>query len=468
MAKIQLQIQGDTTNFAFDVEGEYFPRLDPVFRANANPPILVEMREVWEFRNCRIVSTNGTPPTLWTSRNAFLERFRKGGTGASEFPTFARVVHDPAGAATVLLTLGPPTYEQFQVDEISGGPDPDVAAASDQVTSTWTIVVSAADRRADADGVVGLEQEVTNTYEAGLRTVQWDTLVTTKEGVNAETVLQAIGALDVANFGSDFAYETGNHENAKGVNVEYTDADERMTVAHPTVRIPTVAQGISRLRQYAVDIGTSAPGGSPDQVRKTVRVKTTAEEIETTTTVFARGPSFESFLETHAPQVFDERDVVTVESGNEATGVWVRREASTGGGSNRQDGTKSTMNLKVELSGGRSARVEPVANGLAPLKFGGAFVGWQAIVTVVIDRIGGTGELQELPLPGLAPAPWFLIEPESSETEPELVKAGESAAQDQYRREAKLVYRAVKRPNDPITKQLRQSATVTSYYLGAA
>lgn len=150
---LQLEIQGDQSHFRFDVPGPLEPRLEPVWKEAANPPQVVEIREVWEIPGARLVSTDGSPAAFWREWTAFLARLRIRGQG---FPLWVRLIRDPASAAQVVWTLGPPDYERFKIEQLSAGSDELAPTATWRVLVPVTLVLSAVQRFADPNGMSGL------------------------------------------------------------------------------------------------------------------------------------------------------------------------------------------------------------------------------------------------------------------------------------------------------------------------
>src|SRR5690606_36572537 len=112
--------------------GPLEPRLEPVWKEASDPPEVVEIREVWEVPGARLVASDGDPATFWREWAAFLARLRVRGAG---FPVWVRLIRDPAGAAEVVWSLGPPTHERFRIEQVSAKTDELAPAA------TWRVLV---------------------------------------------------------------------------------------------------------------------------------------------------------------------------------------------------------------------------------------------------------------------------------------------------------------------------------------
>lgn len=455
MAKaLELQLVHASGTFTFSVEGEYLPRWEPVYRTNANPPVVTEMRQVWEFRQCRLVASSVTG--LWTGSGATIAALRALlETRGSGHPTSATLVADPSGTPTTLVTLGPPDYEQFQIEALDGETDTATPRASWRLSAAFTIRVSAVKRNADANGMVGFIQTVRITYPGGLRRVEQTTTVTTREGTSAVDKATTFGALDVANYGSNYWYVTGARGN--GVDVEYTDADEVNS------RTPTVCTVTSVLEESGVDVGTSSAAGSLTAPSYSVNVRTTAQEVVTTYTAEARGDNAEAWVMSKKPggsisdtNVFREPTALLVR------GTWEKRTQRT----DPSTGETSSAEVRVELSGGGPVEdFEIAAGGFEPVLFEGGMQPWQAVVTIAVERTGGSGKLSEMRLPGAPGEPWRLVRGESVETDPirVLAEKGADSSQDRWRREARLVFRSARPPEAPLSETIAAQPRVASH-----
>jgi len=102
---LQLEIQGDQSHFRFDVPGPLEPRLEPVWKEAANPPQVVEIREVWEIPGARLVSSDGSPAAFWREWAAFLARLRIRGPSFANLQVLSEVVPGHM-VADVMAILG--------------------------------------------------------------------------------------------------------------------------------------------------------------------------------------------------------------------------------------------------------------------------------------------------------------------------------------------------------------------------
>lgn len=458
MAKrLEFQIQGSSTNFSFDVEGSFTPSIQAIYKEAADPPEVAELRHAWEFRGCKIVSSDGTQATLWDEWLAFVARFEN----RDSFPTYARLVRDPAGAAVEEWKLDGTTYEQLRVESISAGPeDLPPGTPSDAHFRTVvgvTIVVSAVRKFADSTtGIVTFDQVVSESYRSGLRTLEWRTRVKTKSGTSAKAKALAYAGIDITSLDATYTYDTGNDTSAAGVDVTVLDADEQAG------RVPTLVEAVSRVVQWGVAIGASGAGTAPDEVDTSVTTVRTSDETRTITTAFARGPNAEQFVLSQKPGgnlVEDETEVRGAR--NEARGRWVKSAARN------PSNPSNSRKISVQITGGkRVVRDRPVAGGHPALIQRGGFLALRCEVRVSVTRQGGTGQLDELKLPVLLGEPWVLDPGASREGLPEV--EGEIATDpnaNKWRREALLVYVASEPPQqDPLT-ELAAGDGVPTYFL---
>lgn len=454
MAKaLELQIQG-TSNFTFDVEGEWFYELVPVYKDAANPPQLVELRETWTFKGCKIVSSDGTAATLWTSFQSFLARIES----RTSHPTYARIVRDPSGSNATLRTLGPSTYEGFRFESVEFLTDEGARAASYQVIASANIRCSAVRRFADTNGIVGWEQTVSVSYPDGLRTVEWRTRITTAEGTSAVTKAASYAAIDITAYGTNYTYETNGPD---GIDYLYTDADEENS------RTPTICEAVSRIKQWGVSAGTTTGQGSPSVIQYSITTETDAETVTTTTTASARGPNALTWVNTKAPGGSITRKVIVDERAEKfASGTWVQVEgSSSGGGGPGSPGTFPT--ITAEISGGYPViSWEPITGGLDPMLFEGARLPFRLDLTINLTYTGADPKREDMKFPGELPSPWRLDLDASSQTDPVETERAFNPSQSKWSRSAKLTYWSATKPTSGKTflEQLEGAGTTASYF----
>lgn len=450
--KLELEIESPQGAFRFAVPGALEPRLEPVWKEAANPPEVVEIREVWELPGARLVATDGKPATFWREWTEFLARLRVRGAG---FPLRVRLVRDPQGVAEPVWTLGPPTHERFRIEQLSAGTDELAPTATWNVLAPVTLVVSAVQRFADPNGIVGWDQEVTSRHDAGgLHLLEWRTRITTREGTNALEKARRFGRIDVAPFGGSYTYDTNGPD---GVEVVATDADE------PNRRVPTSCLVVSRIKQWGVHVGTTSPGTSPTEVGYSVRTKVEKDERSTTYRASARGPGALPWVEGRRPGgPVESSEVFHEEATRYAEGTWIVREQQP----TQPEAEGIRWQIQTEISGGHEAfDFEPVVGGYEPVLFEGALLPWRLAVTIKGTKRGGEGKRDELKLPGLLPGPWLLDREASREKEPYVAEFGADAAAYLWAREASLTYWSARRPTESPLKQIKEAQPVESYYL---
>lgn len=451
--RLQLEIQGASGHFRFDVPGPLEPRLEPVWKEAANPPEVVEIREVWEIPGARLVSSDGSPATFWREWAAFLARLRVRGRG---FPLWVRLIRDPAGAGEVVWSLGPPSHERFRIEQLSAGTDELAPTATWNVLTPVTLVVSATQRFADPNGIVGWDQETSSRHDpGGLHVLEWRTRITTREGTSAVEKARRFGRIDITPFGGSYTYETNG---ADGVEVVATDADEENR------RIPTACVVVSRIKQWGVHVGTTAPGISPTEVGYSIRTRVERDERSTTYRATARGPGALRWVEGRKPRgPIDTAEVFHEEAIRYAEGTWVVKEQEPP----QPDAPEGIRwQIQTEVSGGYpDFDFEPVVGGFEPVQFEGAVLPWRLSVTLKGQKRGGEGKRDELKLPGTLPAPWVLDRKASREKEPFVAQFGADAESHLWAREASLVYWSPRRPTASPLQQITQAQPVESYYL---
>lgn len=435
---------------SFDAPGPFEPRLEPVWKEDSEPPEVTEIREVWEFPGARLVSSDGSEQAFWTEWRAFANRLRSRDPGF----TSARLIRDPDGAAEVVWTLGPPAQEGFKVEQLGAGTDDLLPSSTWRVLAPVTLVLSAVQRFPDPNGIVGWRQEVSSTYDAGgLHELEWQTRITTREGVNAVEKVRTLGKIDIRPFGAFYSYDTNG---PAGVEVSALDADE------PKGRKPTRAVAVSRIRQWGVRVGAIGPGTSPTEVTCAVTTQVKGDERSTVVRATARGPGAERWVAQKAPAgAVSESEVVYEKALRQAEGTWIVR-----GSAPTASGDEARREIKAELAGGHvDFDYEPVVGGYEPVLFEGARLPWKLTVLAKVWRVGGEGSPAELKFPRVLPDPWRLDRNASKETEPVLEQPGATAESHRWSREASLVYYSPKRPRVSPLKQLKEGSRVTSYYL---
>ena len=450
--RLQLEIESPHGGFRFDVPGALEPRLEPVWKEASDPPELVEIREVWELPGARLVASDGTSATFWREWAAFLARLRVRGQG---FPLRVRLVRDPGGAAEPVWTLGPPTHERFRIEQLTAGSDELLPTATWHVLAPVTLVVSAVQRFADVNGIVGWDQEVTSRHDAGgLHVLEWRTRITTREGTSALEKARRFGRIDVTPFGGSYTFDTNGPD---GVEVVATDADE------PNRRVPTSCLVVSRIKQWGVHVGTTAPGTSPTEVGSSIRTKVEKDERSTTYRASARGPGALAWVEGRRPAgPVESEELFHEEATRYAEGTWIVREQAP----TRPEAEGVRWQIQTEVSGGYEAfDYEPVVGGYEPVLFEGALLPWRLAVTIKGTKRGGEGKPGELKLPGLLPEPWRLDYRGSREKEPFVAEFGADPASHLWAREASLTYWSARRPTASPLKQLMEVQPVESYYL---
>lgn len=440
---LTLEIQGDSGNFTFDVQGEFLPRMIPEFTDNTNPPEVTSIRTVWEFRQALIRSSDGTVETLWDEWLAFLARLR---TRGSSYPTYAKVVR----AGVDEWTLGPSTYEDFRIEVVEGETWEDFPGATWQMVVPVTLLISGVEKFADpTTGIVNFDQEVTYSHDNGLTRIRWETQIETKEGTDAVAKAKTYGLIPIANLGETYSFVTNGDD---GIDWLILDADETNS------RTPTLVRATCVVQQFGVSVGTTSAGTSPsrvswmikDTVEKRQQVRTyeaTAEGPGAMAWCLLQGTNNSLGQPTEKEEEFAQRF---------ARCMWeVRSEA---------DSEKFSL-IKVEVSGGKKRiTFEEVDGGFAPLKFVGAVMPTQVVVNLEVRNTGDPGALD---FPGILPEPYVLIPQSTTETEAyrEPTQVGRDDQVDVWMRTATIVYLAPAAydPEQRILDLIKDQPRVKSY-----
>ena len=383
---LEIGAAGWSSPFRFHVPGGFEPRLEPEWQGGE----ITELREVWELPGLRLL---GTQDTLWAEWQRFLGAWK---TRAPK-PT-VRLLQIQGSNEVEVWQLGPPEHEDLRIETLSVGPDTQIPQATWRSLVPITLLISATQRFADTEGVVGWEQDVSNRYDSGgLQILEWRTRVTTRAGTSAVELARRLGRIDVRPFGDRYSYETnGPH----GVEVDAQDTDER------TKRAPTEAEAICRIRQWGVRVGVQGPGAGPSEVGLQRTTRRTSTGVTTTVRASARGPGARRWVEAKAPANASTSEITEEEAIRRVEAVWTLEGAPTRG---------RDLVVHTELSGGQAGfDYEPVVGGYPPVVFDGAILPWRLLVKIramAADRDG-------LRVPQQLPKPWRLDAAGSSEGEP--------------------------------------------------
>lgn len=444
----------------FDLEGRWSWSQEPVYRDNANPPTLSEIRERWRIEGALLRSSDGSSATGW---DEFLAAKAKWERSGSQAPTKLEVIRDPSAAAPVTeLTLGPPTYQEFRIESVEGSPSDLAPSASFRTLFPVSLVVSAVRVYADTTGIVNWEQEVAASYTNGLKTLEWVTTISTAEGVNALEKAEAYAVIPIASVGSSYAYQTNSDS---GIEYAILDADEQ------SGRTPTRVRARSAIRQFAVNVGATSAGTSPDVVFLEDTETTTQGEKRKTRTARAEGPGAKIWARAQKPTWASDEELRHDKSNRIYQATWSTTETDTGGGGREEEagGGGAVWLIRGDVTGGHQAiSFEAVSGGLAPVEFRGPLMPWTLTVSIQAERVGGTGKASELKFPPVLPGPWILDLNASSETDPYITTRGATPEQDRYRRDARLVYRCATKPKSFPVASIREQkkAAVESYFYG--
>lgn len=438
---------GASVVFTADVEGEPSIRREVLSVEATEPPAPREVQDTWDWRRCKMQSSNGQAVDEFAALLAIFD------PTASNYPTALKVFR----GSTEVLALPSSTHERFRVEAIAWDPTADPATRNGVDVVEFSIRASAVKRKANASSVVLWEQTVEEEYDAAnLRTLTWTTRVTTKEGTNAKTVAVGLAAIDASVVGPAYTFETAG---PSGANVRVEDADES------NGRTPTVATVVSRVRQLGQSIGMTSAAGGPGDPRYTITTKTLGDgSIEEVTVASARGVNASAFVASKKPGRYSDEEIVDDPLTRTYTGTWTYRDTAQAA---RAD---FNWTIKATIRGGhRSFKFRKLANNQPPLRSEGSVSAWLANVTITTERRGVTGTPKEMPFPAELGNPWVLDRDASDEDEPVLVEESPSgAANNLYRREARLVYRAGTKPKQSIIEMIaaNNGAKTDSYFYG--
>ena len=430
-----------------------------VYREAAEPPELESVRYAWDVRGGAILTPDGSTGGGWTAFRAALAVL----DSRSDPVVKVEILRLEAGVETSEITLGPPDYEGFRIDRVSGDEPYELDPKATHLRA-WPITLRFSALKVferdivtpdgTVEDVVGFEQTVSQEYdEAALGTITWDTTVTTRAGVDARAKAISLGRIPIP--GVTWAYETNG--DALGVNLELLDALD----AASTPRVVTKVRALSRVVQYGVRIGTTGPGSHPGRVALVDQRDDDGREVVRTVQAQASGPGAEAWVRSQAPGGATEEVTRHDQARRGFSAQWTVRTPKS---------TVAIVTIVGEVTGGfQDFDYEPVPGGLAPARFDGAILPWQLTLSVRVMLRGGGGTKAELPLPPLLRSPWSLDRKASAEGFPAQQEetATVTAAAARWVREARLVYRASEPPSEDPVEWLRANAAkaVPSYWL---
>lgn len=451
MAKLYaLELVGSGYTFTFAVEGEVLPRYVAEYKENADDPVLIGLRETWDCGRCLLVSTHATTPARDLLQQLFAVAARLETRTAS--PISARLIWDPSGTPSTLRTLGGAGYEKFRIELMEVERQPQVRGSGDRRTSLAVhLRLSAVEKFAETvTGLVLFDQKVFLDGEAGNRVITYRTELTTKAGVDAREKAAEYAAIDITSLGgSNWSYLTNTEE---GITYEAVDSDV------PNSRVPNHVIAISRVREWGVDIGASAPGTAPTDVGLRIQRTEDARTVITRTTARAKGPGYAAWIASQAPvNFFAIEDDTEDEESQSATKTWLVLEDKA-----RSHYWELTS---ITLAGGGKAQTWEAVGGFRPVRQTGALT---HLVLTVVGRVVRHGLFltnRDLLLPGPLPAPWVLQDHLCQEDDAEIEPGGEAldAGQSRWVRRFTAVWHADRPPAIAPGVHLRASRGVVSY-----
>lgn len=430
-------LRGNEDPIAFDVQGEFKLALEPVYSSDQvdadTPAKPVEIRYRWEITGAAVVTQTSTVAGGLQRFLAFLASLTAGGDEAVSGFELLRVEGAPDGSETeeADLTVGAPTWYDIRLENVETD-EPLAAEAAGHMKTNFPLRmrISAAKQaegaNTDLTNVLTLTQRVKVESIDSLRTLSWETDVTTKPGTDARVPLATYGVIPISGVGTRWAYSTNDDS---GLDIESEGGRELPAPA----RVPTRARGISRVQEFGVTIGATGPGTSPSSVSLVEEETETPDGIVRTVSANAKGPQAERWVMAWKPAAVKEQSVSRDKSGRGFSATWTLRAPAQ----------RPTLDVQVDLEGGGQAiAFRPLSRGLPPMRFDGPLLPWTAVVSLRVTRYGGTGTRAELPFPALLPSPWVLMLPESKEGSPFELERAVDPASTRWAREARLVYRA--------------------------
>ena len=424
--------------YTFDVDGELAISQELEYKEAANPPQLQQINEAWEINAARIVgSTSEATFDNWATFLALLE------TRTGTRFTSAEQRRD----GVTERTLGPSSYQEFKIELVGTGADPNSPASTYNTVVPLSIRITAVRVFADANGIVGWDQTVSNTYKNGLHTLEWRTTVQTVEGTSAVSAAETHARIPIADFGSTYTWSTNG---PNGIDYDYEDGDEANS------RVPTKVVAISRIEQWGVAIGAAVDGNSPNGSIE-YSIEDILEEGKTfqITRAKAEGPNAKTWVLSKAPTV----GVVSAKvfhdlAGRIASGEW-------GVETQNQNAVRHSI-AAVITRGHRDIEFVAISGDFPPVKTTGARQAYRLTVTTTMRYTGYLPDRLQMPLPAPPGDPWVFIPNVSFEDAlPRLVKPGATDDTDEWERGATLVFESPSEPSVNSIKEMFNSLAET-------
>lgn len=460
MVKLRYRIHFDDTGtnyFEFDADGTWeWQDAERTYDETSNE--LTFIRRSWRIKGTILAPSNNDLEG-WDAFNAFLASMDTRGTGA---PVSVDIVlvddSGPVPVVTTKATLGPPDWEDFRVTALAGLPDADNEAVTWLKAFPVELELQATRSLPEGGGgiagLVNFEQVIEHSFDAGLETVTWTTLVETETGTDAVALGKTLGLIPIDSYGSNYSYKTNGPD---GVAWEELDPDTRDDPDAVVTKVRVTCQ----IKEWGITVGPVTPGNNPDDYSLEETIEDGEDETVRTITASARGRGAQAWGERQKPAGTLTRSRQGFNSAKlEFTGEWII--------ATQKSGPNPTV-VVVQLSGGhQSFDFEPVSGGFLPVRFDGPLQPWKCEVSIRVTRLGGTGKLAELKLPPLLGAPWSLDRTASVEGAPYMEDAKRDPNKARWARDVRLVFFSAEKPKThPVDSYLSPAgASVDSYYLG--
>lgn len=429
---LQLRIQGDTTNFTFDVDTFFLPEVSLEYDDTHDPPELETITERWTIEGEMLAATPEATMDAWL---AFLARLE---TRGSSFPVWAALVRDPSGTPVTERTLGRSSalssagdtdYFKFRVVSCEFPTSEANAAATWRTRVPARLVLEAVRVFPDSSGIVRWRQSTTTRYVNGLAEIELRTEIETRPGVDATTKAGLYGVIDRDAYGTTYLWQTNG---GNGCDVEALDTDERTGASW----VPTRAVASSRIRQFGIDVGSTDPGAAPDSISYSVEDFEDDEKVQRTVKASASGPGAFAWCLSKRPS-----GPISIKREQEDTALltaeceWTQlRKRSRG----------VDWQIAVTVTGGHPDE-EAVAlpGGRLPQLVVGPIRALEAEVEVEVTAVGEQPRAGLPLLPPLLPAPWRLQRNRSTCSPVATLEAGDKGldkSSSRWTRKARLVY----------------------------
>lgn len=427
---LAFQITDGTNTYQFAIDGEFNPDPDRHEYRSApdvnGRPVLIRTVKRWRIERARIVGSSTA--NAWSLLSTFLGHLEDRGTTPL---TAASIIADPDGTPSTLYTLGPSTFQRFQIVDVGYPPEVrELAPARWRTVIPISLTVEAERVYTDSTtGIVDWSQIERHSYENGLHRLEWETIIETPEGTDAVAKAQTYCKIPIDDYGSSYTWDTNGDD---GVDIEILDADHWDDGNGTTrSRTPTRVRAVSRIRQHGAAVGSPTAGNSVNApLDKTTETVLEGRQTRVITRAEANGPGALAWVQTARPTggVAYSREKEWVYS-RRAEGEW------------HTVTTEGLTIIGLRLSGGgQDAEYVKLPGRRAPVLALGGLAPYRLTVEIRVEMTGTDLRAADMRFPPRLAAPWRLLDNLTEEDAEPVLLPPPGLDVSTYARTALLVY----------------------------